>query len=120
MIRFDSARSAGEINHESFTFVIHKFHYKLKAFVMNRNPTKLEIPVGGHFCIYRRLKMPGHPRDVGPLNVRSEFFPPNSLSEWPKTFGEIGHSKMDFLLAFAENRAVGSESSIIVYYWLIN
>ena len=42
--------------------------------------------------------------------VPYRFFPPDSLSDWPKTIGDIGNETMQRLLGRAKNGAVGSKS----------
>jgi len=37
------------------------------------------------------------------------FYPPSSLSDWPKTIGDIGNVTMRRLLGRAKNGAVGSK-----------
>ena len=64
------------------------------------------MPAGGDFRLLRRLRRNGF--DLMP-NMDSEFYPPNSTTDWPKTFGGIGHSHIDLHLAVAENRAAGSK-----------
>lgn len=42
--------------------------------------------------------------------VPYRFYPPDSLSDWPKTIGDIGTETTQRLLGRAKNNAVGSKS----------